>query len=176
MLKSCLILLILISIQDLSAHTRFSTVGSLTSRSTNSGIKTGPCGGLARTATPNKLQMGSTINVQWEETIQHPGRFEFYFSNAGDANFTLLKTVIDNQDNVNTPHQFSTAITLPNTACTNCTLQLIQVMTENPAAPTLYYSCADIELSSSAAPPPGPAPAPTPTPSPSPNPQPAGCK
>ena len=35
---------------------------------------------------------------------------------------------------------------MPNTPCTTCALQVIQVMTENPAMPSLYYSCADIVI------------------------------
>lgn len=160
MFKIFFALLTLLVTQNLYAHARWTLNGAVVPRSTNSGIKSGPCGGLARTATPKIFQAGSNLTVQWEETINHPGRFEIYFSPAADASFTLLKSVTDIQDDGNTPHSYSTSITLPNTACTDCTLQLIQVMTENPSSPTLYYSCADIQLTSgSASPTPTPAPA-----------------
>jgi hypothetical protein len=130
-------------------------------RSTNPGIKVGPCGGLTRVAQPAILLGGQNITVTWEETIHHPGRFEFYFSQAGDANFTLLKTVENTQNDNNVPHQYSTTIALPNVSCANCTFQMIQVMTENPASPTNYYSCADMQLTASAS-----SPVTTPTPPP----------
>jgi hypothetical protein len=101
---------------------------------------------------------GQTITVDWEETIYHPGRFEFYFSESGDQNFVLLKTVQNNQNNQILPHQFSTTLTLPNVVCQECTLQMIQVMLENPAAPSNYYSCGDMELKSNGLPPPTPTP------------------
>ena len=133
------------------AHARLKTAGGIVPRSTNAGIKIGPCGGVARLANPAVFPPGATITVEWEETINHPGRFEFFFSPAGDANFQMLKSVPDNQNGTNDlPHQYSTTLTLPNTPCTDCTLQMIQVMTENPAAPSLYYSCADIRLQAGA--------------------------
>lgn len=137
----------------------------------SAGIKTGPCGGLARSAQPSVLAPGSTITVNWEETIDHPGRFEIYFSPGGDTGFQLLKTIPDNQGaGMPLPHQFSTTVTLPNVNCVDCTLQLIQVMTENPANPSLYYSCSDIRLQAGST-----NPLPTPVPAPGPAPQP-NCK
>ncbi|MBX9768256.1 MAG: lytic polysaccharide monooxygenase [Bdellovibrionales bacterium] len=148
-LGSLTIVLGVLASPQLSAHTRLKGAGNtLVPRSNNAGIKTGPCGGLPRSATPAIFKAGETIRVNWEETIDHPGRFEFYFSPANDQNFSLIKTVIDDQDGPvgATPHQFSTSLTLPNTPCEACTIQLIQVMTENPASPSLYYSCSDIKL------------------------------
>lgn len=127
-------------------HARLKVSAGMFPRSTNSGIKSGPCGNLPRVVSPPTLNAGSTLTVTWEETIDHPGRFEFYFSKAGEANFVLLKTVQDTQNGGGLPHQYSTDIVLPNETCTDCTLQMIQVMTENPASPSLYYSCADMIL------------------------------
>lgn len=131
------------------AHARWSLTGNTPPRNTSTGLKNSPCGGVVRGSTPKVFQAGSTITVQWEETINHPGRFEIYFSPANDNNFTLLKTITDTLDDGSTPHQYSTSITLPNVNCAACTLQLIQVMTENPASPSLYYSCSDIQLTGS---------------------------
>lgn len=151
------------------AHARLKPAGTLAPRSTDPGIKIGPCGGLPRTANPPMLAPGSTITVNWEETIDHPGRFEFYFSPANDVGFVLLKTVPDTATGP-LPHQFSTTVTLPTTPCTDCTLQMIQVMTENPAAPTYYYSCMDLRTQAvGTAPAPTPVPVPAPTPAPAPN-------
>lgn len=149
------------------AHARLKPGGNLPPRSTNAGIKTGPCGGLARSANPTVFQKGSTMTVSWEETINHPGRFEFYFSMSGDSGWQLLKSVPDDQNGGGLPHQFSTTLDLPNVDCTECTIQMIQVMTENPANPSLYYSCADIILQTVTGPVVPPVP---PTPSPNPDP------
>lgn len=128
-------------------HARLKASNELKIRSSNAGVKNGPCGGYTKAA-PAELQGGQSITVNWEETIYHPGRFEFYFSATGDSNFTLLKTVVNDQQAQQLPHQFTTTLTLPNVACTNCTFQMIQVMEENPAAPSNYYSCADMRLTS----------------------------
>lgn len=151
--------------EGLFAHARWSPTGTIKPRSNSSGIKSGPCGTDARTA-PTVLNPGATVTLQWEETINHPGRFEIYFSQANDAGWTLLKTVNDTLDDNSVPHQYSTTVTLPNVNCSGCTLQLIQVMTENPASPSLYYSCADIQLGVASPPAPGPTPPPPPSPSP----------
>ena len=143
------------------AHARWVLNGPTPPRSTSAGIKTGPCGGVGRSSTPTALTAGSVFTVKWEEVINHPGRFEIYFSEAGDAGWTLLKTVADTQDGAigSESHKYETQITLPYKTCEDCTLQLIQVMTENPASPSLYYSCADIRLVNGT-----PSPTPTPTP------------
>lgn len=130
------------------AHAHISVDGPIPPRSADVGLKIAPCGNIARTSKSTVLQAGSTVTINWQETINHPGRFEFYFSPAGDTNWVLLKTVQDTQDGTNDlPHNYTTQLTLPNTPCTACTLQLIQVMLENPASPSYYYSCADIQLS-----------------------------
>lgn len=160
MKKLILILLCLFAADHALSHARLIPT-SLVPRSDNPGLKTGPCGGVVKSLTPTVLQAGSVIQIDWEETINHPGRFEFYFSEAGEQNFVLLKTVVDDQDGINDlPHKFSTSLTLPNVFCTDCVIQMIQVMTENPAMPRNYYSCADIQLQAN----PGPAPSVTPTP------------
>jgi hypothetical protein len=156
-------------------HSRFDPAGNVPGRTLSSGLKSGPCGGIARTTTPKILQKGTSVLVSWEETIQHPGRFEFYFSQANDTGFAYLTTITDNQDGPipsGGSHKFSATIALPSTACDACTLQMIQVMTENPAAPSNYYSCADVKLVDGV-PPPSPTPTPTPTPVPTPTPTPA---
>jgi hypothetical protein len=130
------------------AHIRLKAGQTLVPRSTSDSLKTSPCGGLARSANPVVLKAGETITVNWEETINHPGHFEFRFSQAGDTNFTLLKSIVDTQDTGATPHQYTTQLTMPSVACTNCTIQLIQSMEEDPANPSYYYSCADIVLQS----------------------------
>ncbi len=125
-------------------NTVFSDGQVLQPRNTLDGIKTGPCGGYPRTA-GTILKPGQTIQVNWEETIDHPGYYRVYFSSANESSFQMLAEIQDTATGP-TPHPFSTMVTLPNVTCDQCTLQLIQYMTENPAAPSLYYSCADIRL------------------------------
>jgi hypothetical protein len=164
-----IILLLLVFISHASfAHSIFDPNGNVPGRTTTV-LKTGPCGGIARTATNKMLLVGSAVRVDWLETIQHPGRFEFYLSTANDANFTLIATVPDDQDNPNNlPHVFNAMVTLPaGVTCDNCTLQMIQVMTEVPTAPTYYYSCADISIQSSIVVTPSPLPTPAPATGPS---------
>lgn len=50
-------------------------------------LKTGPCGGVAKTNAPYVLRAGDTIKFDWEETIDHVGHYEIWFSDA-DANCT----------------------------------------------------------------------------------------
>lgn len=130
-------------------------------RNNNAGIKNGPCGGLSRSANPTVVQGGSTMTFQWEETINHPGRYIFSLSTANDLNFNqnVLATIVDQQDaGVALPHRYTAQITIPNINCPTCTIQLIQSMEENPAAPTYYYSCADINIQMTGAPTPTPSP------------------
>ncbi len=143
------------------AHARLKASNEVMPRSTNAGVKVGPCGGYARAVSPPVLAPGQTITVNWEEVIDHPGRYEFYFSSASDQNFMLLATIPDTATGA-LPHQYTTQLTLPNVTCTDCTLQMIQVMTENPNMPSLYFSCADMKLEAGAQPTATPAPTATP--------------
>lgn len=136
-------------------------VGDVTPRNSNAGIKNGPCGGVARGNNPKVLTAGNTITLRWVETIQHPGKYHFEFSPAGDTNWVRWKTVDDDQDNQTLPHAYSTTVTIPanTTPCTACTFRLVQEMTDrNP--PTFYYSCGDIQINAA----PGASPNPSPDP------------
>jgi hypothetical protein len=157
-MKWAIAVLIFLSFPKAHAHAHISVDGPITPRSADVGLKVGPCGNIPRTDRPTILKAGATVTIEWQETINHPSRYEFYFSPSGDQNWSLLKVVPDTQDGTaDLPHNYSTQITLPNQPCTDCTLQLIQVMLENPAAPTNYYSCADIQLTQQGVtqPPPG---------------------
>lgn len=145
--RLCLLGVILFFGLRVFAHSRLKANTSFIPRSTDAGLKSGPCGGLARSPNPTVLQAGSTVTVDWEETINHPGHFELSISNGNDQNFQLVKSIPDTQDGAaDLPHENATTIVLPSQNCDGCTLQLIQVMTENPAMPTNYYSCADFKI------------------------------
>lgn len=155
---------------EAGAHARIALGSNLPPRSTSPGLKSAPCGGIIRTNIPTVLQAGTVMTVSWEETINHPGQFEFSFSKKDDADFAPMKlntdvdaVIIDTQDGTNDlPHQFSTTVKIPTENCSACTIRLIQVMTENPANPTFYYSCADVQIVNGTPEPVPPPPAPVP--------------
>ncbi|WP_428265397.1 SCE4755 family polysaccharide monooxygenase-like protein [Haliangium sp.] len=125
--------------------------------------KAGPCGGCNdRSSTVTVYEPGQTITVRWRETINHPGHYRIAFDDDGQDDFqdptgfddiqdppvlpVLLDGILDPSDGTG-PREAT--VTLPNVECENCTLQLIQVMTDK--GPTygdndLYYQCADIAL------------------------------
>lgn len=109
--------------------------------------KAPPCDGEPRTATPMALTAGQTLQVDWTETTDHPGYYRLLFSLAGDAGFSVLLDGIADRAIApgDTANLYSATVQLPPTPCTDCTLQLIQVMTDKPSAP-YYYSCADVRL------------------------------
>jgi len=152
-------------------HARFVLNGTTPPRNTSTGLKTGPCGGIARTATPTILKAGQQLEVQWEETVDHPGYYRIAFSPSGDMGFDQ-NVLVQKVDDIANVHSYKATITVPNTPCTQCTLQMIQYMTEN-VPPSLYYSCADIEIRT-VVPSPSPRPSTSPSVSPRPIPLPSG--
>ena len=94
MMKLPISFLLLLSASFGYGHARLM---SPTPRNNNAGIKTGPCGGIARSATPMVVTGGQTLTVLWEETINHPGKFIFSLSLANDQGFqnNVLATVLD---------------------------------------------------------------------------------
>lgn len=126
--------------------------------------KDGPCGKGAvdpRGTTPTTFKPGETITVTWQETIEHPGHFRIAFDENGQR-FTdpigpndvapreyVLKDNIKDKTGAGIKN-YSETITLPNVQCTNCTLQVVQVMTDKQGNgwgnDDLYYQCADIVL------------------------------
>jgi MYXO-CTERM domain-containing protein len=101
-----------------------------------------------------RLEVGSTITVRFLEYVNHAGRFRVAFDPDGadlaDFNDNVLMDVADPNDDEG-PRELQ--VTLPDTPCDNCTLQVIQAMhgdTENevldPAPLSTYFTCADIVL------------------------------
>lgn len=134
------------------------------------GIKSCPCGlggsnricnvaqdgsDDARSGNVTRLEAGSTVTLRFEEFVDHAGRFRVAFDPDGadmaDFNSNVL---MDMPDPRGTGGQvWEMEVKLPDTTCTNCTLQLVQAMevdTETPIADpapvSSYYSCVDIEL------------------------------
>jgi len=132
-------------------------------------LKTGPCGvaGGVRTNNVSYFEPGETIEVLWNEYIDHPGHYRIAFDPDGDDDFVdpatmmelysneaVLLDGIPDQERDN--REYSAQITLPNITCDNCTLQVIQVMYDKPPYTTpgndIYYQCADLVLKVGGAP------------------------
>lgn len=130
------------------------------------------------------LTPGATISIKFRETINHPGWYRISFQPNGETfrippasngpmagggvsnypteNMTgmtdadtgsmiLMDRILDDGNLVSKDIQ----VTLPNMECTNCTLQVLSVMTAgatyNPAnGGSLYFQCADITLAANA--------------------------
>lgn len=155
-------------------------------------LKVGPCGiaGGRRSDNVTTLEPGATIDVAWDEYVDHPGHFRIAFDDDGDDDFadprcltgcnTKTPTVELYSDRTvlldgiaDTPGggESGVRVTLPDIECDNCTLQVIQVMYDKPPfiipGNDIYYQCADLVLRRSGAA--------TPTASPSPSPPPPSC-
>ena len=147
---------VLASASPVLAHSRLTSPAP---RSTDDGISdpNGPCG-FDLEADSVVIVPGSLVTVDWEETIEHPGGFEFRFSTANDTGFATVKMVDHIPGTTPTredPTPYSTSIAFPNVETTDGTLQMIQwlMSTESESWPPAFpqdgqrhYSCADLNL------------------------------
>ena len=136
------------------------------------------CGyaGYVRASHPERttvLAPGATITVAWDETVDHPGFYRIAFQPSGEvfglpppgAGGGFPDTAQPGLDDSNgsivlvdriADGTSSMAVTLPDLECDDCTLQLIQVMTDKPPYTTtldsndIYFNCADLVLSATA--------------------------
>lgn len=121
-----------------------------------------PCGQDPDTGRANEttLSAGSTINLRWTSTISHPGHYRISFDDDGqdfsvpispDDFYTDPNVVVDNIPSQGDPDR-TYPITLPDIECTNCTIQLLQVLTDHLPYTTdqntddLHWQCADVIL------------------------------
>jgi len=126
-------------------------------------LKTGPCGtsGGQRTGNVTTYEPGETIEVSWEEYIDHPGHYRIAFDEDGDDDFVDPSTMMELYSNDAVlldgiadqgaaERDYLVTVTLPDVTCDNCTLQVIQVMYDKPPYTTpgndIYYQCADLVL------------------------------
>jgi hypothetical protein len=152
---------------EASAHL---DLDSPTSRYGPDVLKTGPCGisGGERTANVTYFEPGETIEVGWDEYVDHPGHYRIAFDDQGDDDFVDPATMMELYSNDTVlldgipdkgrdERDYAVTITLPNVTCENCTLQVIQVMYDKPPYTTpgndIYYQCADLVLREGEAPP-----------------------
>lgn len=144
--------------------------------------KVGPCGAGLGTPGGNiiTLTQGSSITIQWQETIEHPGRYEIRLSTNGGMvtgqqlfTWALDANRPDNADVANgtirnPAFQYTYTMTVPTSGnCNPCVLQFLQFMTNNNL---YYYGCSDVRILAAGAPTPEPTPTITPEPTPEPNP------
>lgn len=111
---------------------------------------------------PNRVttfEAGQTITLVFDEYIGHAGRWRVAFDPDGaetaDFNANILLDVTDPAGGAGNAggSMWNLEVTLPNTPCDNCTLQLVQMMDGNtvdpvpdPTGRSSYYQCADIVL------------------------------
>jgi uncharacterized protein (TIGR03382 family) len=147
---------LLASVSVAEAHIRLDSPAARTTE-----LKTGPCGapGSVRGSNVTVLAPGATIEVGWTETINHPGHYRVSFD-ADGQDFTVplsftdvtqtMNVLVDNiADRSGQQLVYKQMVTLPNITCENCTLQVIQMMTDKPPygdGNDIYFQCADIAL------------------------------
>ena len=164
-----------------AAHVR---ITSPTPRSSDQ-LKERHCGATGSSrANVQTYRPGAPLHLVWDEYVVHPGWFRVSFQPSGDTFETPPVSNGVNGDGVasNYPTEdltgktdpitgsliiadrirhgaLSLDLTLPDMECSNCTLQLIQMMTDKPpysiaaTSDDIYYACVDLVLSSSAPPP-----------------------
>jgi len=161
--------LALVALSPVEAHAHLG-LNSPTSRYGPDVLKTGPCGtaGGMRTDKVTYYEPGETIEVRWDEYVDHPGHYRIAFDDDGDDDFvdpatmmefysndTVLLDEITDKDGGQ--GDYVATVTLPDVICDNCTLQVIQVMYDKPPYTTpgndIYYQCADLALRQGATPP-----------------------
>jgi hypothetical protein len=126
-------------------------------------LKTGPCGvtGGERTSNVTYYEPGETIEVSWDEYVDHPGHYRIAFDDDGDDDFVDPASMLDLYSNDTVlldgitdkgpgERDYVATVTLPELSCDNCTLQVIQVMYDKMPYTTpgndIYYQCADLVL------------------------------
>jgi hypothetical protein len=111
-------------------------------------------------------EAGSKLVVEFDETVGHAGKFRIAFDPDGadfyDFNQHVLVEVDDPAGNTGNAGgtKWQIEVTLPDTPCDNCTLQLIQVMEPSTLGGTVdgsklanmstYYTCVDLVLTGQA--------------------------
>jgi Lytic polysaccharide mono-oxygenase, cellulose-degrading len=130
--------------------------------------KEGPCGSTAGTPSNaiTTVQAGSKLTVRWTETVYHPGHWRIAIASDRTQLVTPVPVVEPNNcvsapieasptapvllDGV-FPHtapgptDYSQDITVPDTTCDACTLQLVQFMSSH-APPCFYFHCATLRI------------------------------
>ncbi len=146
-------------------------------RTSRRAIKAGPCGleGSTRGDRVTVFRPGETIEVRFDEYIDHPGHYRVAFDDDGQdfeppicvtncddnrqpaptwapdtTGLVLLDQIADRRGG----GEYRVEVTLPDIECERCTLQVIQVMYDKRPytmdGDDVYYTCADLALRSGA--------------------------
>jgi hypothetical protein len=138
--------------------------------------KTPPCGTAAEdneSGIVTTFTAGETIDVEWQETVGHPGFFRIavaedrddlvdppVVTSNGDGvsgqsisatveepDLPVLESGLFPRETVSGAQAapFRTTVTLPDTACESCTLQVIQFMSQHGPG-YFYHHCANIRI------------------------------
>ena len=130
--------------------------------------KQGPCGSTTGTPTGvvTTVEAGATLTVKWQETVLHPGHFRLALTDdratlrepvatvtGGVCQSALVEPAVapilaDGVFEHTAPSPtgtWETTITVPNTPCERCTLQVVQFMAQH-AAPCFYSHCAEVRI------------------------------
>jgi hypothetical protein len=119
-----------------------------TPRSQDSGLKTGPCGGVGSIlgGAQTTLQPGPQT-IHFIETIFHPGspfRISLSVPNSDNFEECILLNHIPHNDAGSSGQEYSVTVNIPNFNCTFCSIQLLQVMTNAiPANSSCTYNPMD---------------------------------
>lgn len=141
------------------------TMVSHEARDGKDSIKTGPCGGFQSVRGDNvhTFESGGLVHLEWSEFNSHPGYFRISFDEDGHDDFVDPEAYYDTYTNDSVlvdelfqhekwffPVVHKYDLRLPDVECDNCTLQLIQVMTDKAPyakdSDDLYYNCLDVRL------------------------------
>jgi uncharacterized membrane protein YgcG len=124
------------------------------------------------TNTVTTVHAGDKVTVSWTETVPHDGHFRI--SLAINSRSELLDPAVTKMNSDGTAAQvaistsypvladdlfdhlassvspgkaYTTTVTIPNTPCAKCTLQLLQFMANHPLDPSYFYhQCADLTI------------------------------
>lgn len=159
MRRTLSIAVVLVGLQVTAAHAHIQLMFPLQRYSDQKSAPCGRAGNDGRGETVNVFAPGETITVSFDEHVNHPGHFRIAFDDDGQDAFydpptqttcdTGLPILADCIPDLPGGGIGSYDITLPNIECENCTLQVIQVMTDKPPfgdGNDMYYQCADLAL------------------------------
>jgi hypothetical protein len=125
------VVLLSLLVSEISAHTLWTCPPP---RSTSSGLKVGPCGGVGAindTVSPKTVVYPGQLVVSWQEPVFHTGApFRIALSVPGEDNYEscVLVNHIPHDDAGSANQVYYMTINIPDIYCEDCGLQIIQVV------------------------------------------------
>jgi hypothetical protein len=160
---------ILLTSQEGAAHLTLTApvareAGAVVGRGPNASLKQGPCGQIVngRTDKVSVFAPGETIEVTWNEFVNHRSYYRVAFDVDADDDFPVFPgpgvgehdpteacpvdgriiLAYDRDDRSGGVHTLN--VQLPDVECESCTLQVIQYMYDTGSP--YYFQCADLAL------------------------------